>query len=73
MKKVAARSRRVSAEMRNARWVRQGSPTPFAVYMMLGLAITVVVERSALATGRWRYAPDMPTFGGIGLPPLLLQ
>ena len=56
---------------RNARWVAKPSPLPIAVYLVLGLALTVVVERSALATGRWRYAPDMPTIAGIGLSPQL--
>lgn len=56
---------------RHARWIGKPSPLPIAVYLVLGLAITVVVERSALAAGRWRYAPDMPTIAGIGLSPLL--
>lgn len=56
---------------RNARWIGKPSPLPIAVYLVLGLAITVVVERSALATGRWRYASDMPTIAGIGLSPIL--
>lgn len=56
---------------RNARWIDKPSPLPIAVYLLLALAITVVVERSALATGRWRYAPEMPTIAGIGLSPLL--
>ena len=56
---------------RNARWVRKPCPLPIAVYLVLGLAVTVAIERSALAAGRWRYAPDMPTIAGIGLSPLL--
>ena len=56
---------------RNARWIGKPSPLPIAVYLLLGLTITVVVERSALAPGRWRYAPDMPTIDGIGLAPIL--
>lgn len=56
---------------RNARWIGKPSTLPITIYLVLGLVTTVVVERSALATGRWRYAPDMPTIAGIGLSPLL--
>lgn len=56
---------------RSARWVAKPSPLALVVYLVLGLGITVAIERSALATGRWRYAPDMPTIGSIGLAPLL--
>lgn len=56
---------------RNARWLRRPSSLPIAVYLPLGLVVTVAIERSALATGRWRYTPDMPTIAGIGLSPLL--
>ena len=56
---------------RDVRWFRRPSPLPVAVYLLLGLVVTVAIERSALATGRWRYAPDMPTITGIGLSPLL--
>jgi hypothetical protein len=61
----------VALAARNGRWVAKASPLPIGVYFVLGLAVTVAIERSALATGRWRYAPDMPTIAGIGLSPLL--
>lgn len=55
---------------RRARWIHEPRPLALFVYFVVGLAITIAVEQSALATGRWRYAPDMPTLGGIGLTPL---
>lgn len=56
---------------RNLRWIRRPSLLPITVYLVLGLAVTVAVERWALAAGRWRYAATMPTIAGIGLSPLL--
>lgn len=56
---------------RSLRWVSALRAFPVAVYFAIGLAITVAIERWAIAVGRWRYAPTMPTIGGIGLSPLL--
>lgn len=42
-----------------------------ALWLAVGLAITVGFELYATATGRWAYAPSMPTLLGIGLLPLL--
>lgn len=56
---------------RNVHWIRRPSPFQLTVYIALGLAVTVAVERWALAGGRWRYAATMPTIAGIGLSPLL--
>ena len=56
---------------RNARWIRQRSALSLAVYIAFGLAVTVAIERWALAVGRWRYAATMPTIVGVGLSPLL--
>lgn len=60
-----------SLSVRSLRWMGQPSPLPLAVYIAAGLAVTIAVERWALATGRWRYAPDMPVLAGIGASPLL--
>lgn len=42
-----------------------------AASAVLLAVIAVVVERAALAEGRWGYTDLMPTIGGIGLSPLL--
>ena len=54
-------------------WVlrRSGLVRPLVVYLAIGLTITVVIERWAVRTGHWRYAPSMPLIAGIGLTPLL--
>lgn len=56
---------------RSWRWMRGRSLLPFAVYLVSGLAVTVAIEWWALSSGRWRYAPAMPTVFGVGLSPLL--
>lgn len=44
---------------------------PLVVYTGAGLAVTIAIERFALAADRWRCAAAMPAIGGIGLAPLL--
>lgn len=44
---------------------------PMALWLGAGLAVTVVFEMWATATGRWTYAPEMPRLLGVGLLPLL--
>ena len=43
---------------------------PTVVYLMAGLAMTIVIEFLALRSGRWSYARDMPVVFGIGVLPL---
>lgn len=50
---------------------RSGLVVPLVVYLLIGLTVTVVIERWAVRTGHWRYAPSMPLIAGIGLTPLL--
>lgn len=56
---------------RTIHWVQHPWMLHLAIYLGVGLAITVAIERWALAAGRWRYAEAMPTVLGIGLSPLL--
>ena len=42
-----------------------------AIFVAVGLAITVVFERWALSVGRWSYGATMPLILGIGLAPVL--
>lgn len=44
---------------------------PAAAWILFSLVATVLVERWAVAQGRWTYAPSMPTIAGVGLLPLL--
>ena len=49
----------------SARWV-----LPTSAWILFGLAVTVVIERVAVANGRWTYGEAMPTIFGVGLLPL---
>ncbi len=44
---------------------------PVAVFVAVGLAITIGYEVFALSTARWSYGATMPTLFGIGVLPLL--
>ena len=51
--------------------LRPGWWAPAALWLAAGLAVTVLIERWAVATGRWAYGPAMPTLLGVGLLPVL--
>lgn len=55
---------------RDAQWIFRPRAGSVAVWLALGLAVTAAIERSALASGRWRYSASMPTVAGVGLLPL---
>ena len=42
-----------------------------AVFISVGLAVTIAYEVVALSKGEWTYDPRMPTFLGLGVLPLL--
>ena len=44
---------------------------PLLIFLTIGLAVTIGVEVSALATGRWSYNARMPRIGWVGVTPLL--
>ena len=44
---------------------------PAALWVAIGLGVTALVERWAIASGRWAYGESMPTIFGVGLAPLL--
>ncbi len=56
---------------RDVMWPRRLRAVPVAIYLATGIAITIAIEQWALDAGRWKYAPEMPVIGGIGLSPLL--
>lgn len=60
-----------SLARRRVLWVRQRTWWALAIYFFSGLAVTIAIERWAIAVGRWQYRDVMPTIGGIGLTPLL--
>ena len=60
-----------SVVSRDAKWPRTLRTAPLAIYLVTGIAITIAIERWAVDAGRWKYAPQMPAIGGIGLSPLL--
>ncbi len=57
---------------RSLSWPRSGRWfVPTSVWVFVGLAATVAIERVAVAHGRWTYGGAMPTIFGVGLLPLL--
>ena len=58
---------------RNWRWTWVGSPKVYAALATLGFAMAVIVERVALAFGRWNYNEHMPVIPGldVGVLPIL--
>lgn len=52
-------------------WIRERRWLPVAIYFVVGLAVTIAIERWAISVGRWQYREAMPTIAGIGLSPLL--
>ena len=56
---------------RRVLWIHHPTRWPYAIYFAVGLAITIAIERWAIAEGRWQYREAMPTIAGIGLTPVL--
>lgn len=52
-------------------WPQQLAWWLVAIYFLVGLGVTIAIERWALSVGRWQYREGMPIIGGIGLTPLL--
>lgn len=66
----------VSGFARNRRWFVDPRAAQVALFSLVGVLITVVIERLALSgvwMGGWSYAPEMPIVPmiGVGLTPLL--
>jgi len=58
--------------VRRTRWpLQQGWAWAAALWLAIGLGITVLFELWALERGRWAYGPAMPLLFGVGLLPLL--
>lgn len=56
---------------RTVKWPGQRLAWPVAIYFLVGLGLTIAIERWAVAAGHWQYREAMPTIAGIGLTPLL--
>lgn len=66
----------VALGTRSRRWVMDASWPRVVMFAGIGVLITIVIERLALAgswLGGWKYAPSMPIVPGleVGLSPLL--
>lgn len=54
-------------------WLRQCRARPLAIYLSVGMVITVVVEHFAVkGDWGWTYSKLMPTIANIGLVPILM-
>lgn len=69
---IAATSFAIAALVsRDLRWPARRHPAaPLVVYLAVGIAITIVGEKTALAVGMWRYRPEMSVILGVGVLPL---
>lgn len=61
----------VAATARTRQWVVNPGWGHLAIFAGVGIAITVVLEFSALSSERWEYSEAMPVVLGIGVAPLL--
>ena len=63
----------VAAVPQSRAWILNPRRRDLAVFVVLGIVITIGLERSALATGRWRYSEAMPVIPiiEVGLTPIL--
>lgn len=52
-------------------WFDQRQVAVYALMLLLGFLVAMVVEELGLAVGRWRYTSRMPLLGHLGLVPLL--
>lgn len=50
----------VSAWIRQMNWVRHARPRAAVSFGMIAFGLSTVIERHAIATGRWRYVSEMP-------------
>ena len=58
---------------RRADWVTHPGVAGYALMTTVGLTIAVLIQRHALATGRWEYTENMPLLPivRVGLVPVL--
>ena len=58
---------------RNRTWFSQKKYSPFILFVICGFFIAIIIEKYALATGRWYYDKSMPIipFIRVGLTPIL--
>lgn len=63
----------VAAGRRDVPWERWPRGSTLLLVAVLGMAVAVVIETHALATGRWAYSDRMPLLPGldVGLAPVL--
>ncbi len=61
-----------TATVRDRRWLFRPAARPVAVYLGVGLGVTILLEwLNVRVWQRFAYAPLMPTVFGIGLTPLI--
>lgn len=57
----------VAAYSRRWIWPRGAGRASWVLLLLLAITIAVVIERYALMTGRWSYAPTNPQIPGLGV------
>lgn len=56
---------------RSREWFRHPARRGYAVMLLAGAGLGVLVETAALSMGRWSYTASMPRIGSVGVVPLL--
>lgn len=62
-----------AAFAKNRLWLMRPSKFNLAIFLSLGVVITIFIEHYSITTGRWEYADIMPIIPiiGVGVSPLL--
>ena len=52
-------------------WIENTKKSDYAVIVILGVLIAIIIEIYSLSRGRWLYTESMPMIFGIGISPLI--
>lgn len=63
----------MAAILRDRWWVERWTLPRLVILVVMGAMVAIVMERQALAAGRWSYGPDMPIIPmlEVGVTPVL--
>ncbi|MBU1198716.1 MAG: hypothetical protein KKF46_01570 [Nanoarchaeota archaeon] len=61
----------VSLKNKNTNWIKSPNKIDYLLVVLLGFAVSALIELINLSLGRWKYTGAMPTVLGIGISPLI--
>ncbi len=56
---------------KNWKWIEKPDKSDYAFVVVFCLLVAIIIEKHALAVGKWIYTDSMPLIFGIGLSPLV--